>query len=359
MFKMFRQRKPWTRRHRTADADEERVVVDFAGVNLDNYTIVHIHLIVFVVYMLLLVGAFALLGDFTGYSPASEANAMRWIPVWLSVAVCWVIMLFFLHAIRKVDDSYRIRRHYVYSVVILYSGFVPYPFLKFSASAQDAFAHVGLDIDIILVCLSVATHWLMVLLPAHQSIEFDQRRTELLANMKLEQFTQVILDPDVWRSFKVTKESGYFVEQMIILHQSPVYRQHRRVTQSRRRSVDHSATKTTTLLVTINLADIFSSATMLSSSSSSQMQSLIMPDTEAAMAAKVKEIYDEFIAVGSPNELNLSYVTRAKITQEVAMGRWSADALDEALVQVINNMYMNSYGRFSEYIKQNGTTRVE
>ncbi|KAL7747411.1 hypothetical protein RI367_007165 [Sorochytrium milnesiophthora] len=324
LFTLFRARAP-AARHKEA--------ASFSGALISDSTLWKLSLGVFLFWAAMLMAAFALLGDLSGFHKRNNDLMLRWLPLYIFVGLFLLVTPFLLLATRKVDDSYSMRREFMRGVVCCYVCFALYLVSSFWRPAVLALERHGLEGDVFLLLLSLGCNAMLVLTPAVYSFYYEHQRRMTLANLSISQFTLVLLDRDVWAEFKTflakdfCMENGLFVEQLMALHQSPAYQLLRGDS-----AFSLSTFRASDTSVSTNNSSL---AEILAASSAQRFHWSFGvgggPASTAELQAKVNDIYALFVDPGSPYELNLSYVLRSRITREVAKGVLAVVVLDEAL----------------------------
>ncbi|KAL7752920.1 hypothetical protein RI367_001369 [Sorochytrium milnesiophthora] len=328
----------------------------FRGVHISDEVLWKLAFLVSAVCLVVLILVLAGIGDLFRFHPETSCLLTRWVvcmvfdflskaplltirvqPLYIFFTVYLLTNPFFLHATRKVQDSYYLRWEYTGSIILCYVFFGLYITGAFWPAFAAAIERGGLECDMFLLLLMISCHTLLVLAPAIHSMRYEKQRVSTLSNLSITGFTKLLVDDIVWSDFKqflakdFCMENGYFVEQMMLLHQSPVYQQARADALAQRSFSSSLNTDAQDGLSTSNLAKIFAESTaQLPSSRRGSMDVLI---THAEFGFKIKDIYEQFIAPNSPYELNIPASTREVIAQQVKCGNYPADLLDGALVE--------------------------
>ncbi|KAL7749307.1 hypothetical protein RI367_005178 [Sorochytrium milnesiophthora] len=319
---------------------------EFAGIALDSHTVGSMVMLSILTWAMLLVVALMASGTLMSFSIEATDSPYRWIPMYLFALLFLLLMPVLLWEARKVDDPYLLRRELCVAMAILYICLVPYFITMFDDDIRIALNVT--DPDVFLLTSTLACHTVFVAVPAVYCRMYERRNLERLKGLTIEQFATMIQQPTIWAEFKnslakdYSLESGYFIEQMVLLRSSPCRRSNLVLSQESGRA---------SISVALDVSKMFNYDSQLLSSDLLEE----IPRNDKEMTAKIRDIYGQFIAPGSPNELNLTYNMRMAIKKDIDSGNATVLALEPALVEVIILLYRNNYGRFLEYIAQNGT----
>ncbi|KAL7746754.1 hypothetical protein RI367_007918 [Sorochytrium milnesiophthora] len=323
---------------------------DFAGIMFGNRTIVRalsINAAVWVAILLCLLGIGQLFSIPHDYN---NIGGWEWGPLWVYVFGYQVLLPFLIWELRKVDDSYNICRDIFLVYACLYIGNITYLAYMVSPGFQALMQYQGAAV--FLLAEAFLCHTIMVLWPAIMCPIHERRNLQKLKGMSLEQFAKAIQRRDVWMQFKsslakdFSLENGYFIETLITLRSSPLYR-----SQLKSATAASSATKSQQALFAAQPIDI--NAIFSADSSHCLASGLLedIPTTEADMAVRIKELWNEFLAPGSPHEINIPHTTRATIEKAVRSGRCTLEVFSPVLTEVVLSMYNNNYARFLQRIE--------
>ncbi|KAJ3086569.1 hypothetical protein HK102_012907, partial [Quaeritorhiza haematococci] len=254
--------------------------------------------------------------------------------VYLSIFV--LTIPYSLYVIRDISDSFHIRKEIVVTFTLFYSVFAIY---LLSVFAFRQLQSPLLESSIYLCALLVMSHTANVVYPVGISYWSDYRRKNL--SLGKDSFEKTMEDPVLWQEFKQVLAQGFAVENGLFVDEYRNLRKRMRGTQPRRPGVTGE---------TINNLTVSRDAKSMA------------PGIDQAVTLQDEEmlIFENFVKVGSPNELNIPSHVRAncekKLKERVAGSEANEDPFDEVYTEVCAMMYQNSFPRFVKQHKE-GTTK--
>ncbi|KAL7749450.1 hypothetical protein RI367_005004 [Sorochytrium milnesiophthora] len=158
------------------------------------------------------------------------------------------------------------------------------------------------------------------------------------SGLSMESMISVLCDPEQWTDFKQViareycMENALFVEQMMAI----------------RASLHGRASISTPTGLALDACAMFN-ATQLPPQVDSIVataSSVLGVAPDADVRARVRALYDRFVDVNSPCELNLSCSVREEVRYHVRGGDLSPEILEPVLDEVLRMLYLNSFPRY-------------
>ncbi|KAJ3090841.1 hypothetical protein HK102_002492 [Quaeritorhiza haematococci] len=247
---------------------------------------------------------------------------LAYMPIYAFVGAFLLLIPYAMYSIRQINDPFRIRQELTAMLIVITIGLLLYfsiPTTKIPATSAAIFLPVT----------GLLLHLIQVVFPLVISFLSDYRRNHL--SLCRESFRRTLEDPVLFQEFKQVLARGFTIENALFVEEYLLLKNRTATLQDQLAPIVDVGETRQTETISINLGSgVF----------------VAIPEKD-----EHQMLYNKFIKVDAPYELNIPYHLRAAceialLPTQAESGSAVVSVFEDVYLEVCEMMYRNSFPRF-------------